>query len=271
MINTKTVDTINPAAARRSVFARPPFLSSSTPVIVALALALALAVVVPAPVLARDLIFLGVTDVRGASAQPELEGELRAELAADGRFRLVGGVETERIVREIERRGHTRAEAFIPPNVGLDDSAVIMRGVVKELSIVTKRRSWLLWGKIDAKMRLEVSFSELSGRSSHVGAFSAEASKRKEFLLFHDPKKTVHVSATDREELLGQMREKLVKDAVGLTETFFNALSSGGLPPKASAGGADTAAAADTSAEFSTVDGKDMAPIDSAGAASGGK
>jgi hypothetical protein len=224
------------------------------------------------PVLARELLFLGVTDVRGEPVQSEFESVLRAELAADKRFRLIGGVETERIVREMERLGHTRAEAVIPGSAGLADSTVIVRAVVRELSIVTDR-SWLLWGKIDARMRLEVNISELSGRSSHRGEFSAAASKRKDFILLRSSKKVVHISATDREELLEQMRTELVKKAVGLTGTYFNALSSGGLPPKASKDGADTAAAPGSGSEFSTVDGKDMAPIDSAGAkeAGGGK
>jgi hypothetical protein len=230
----------------------------------AVAFILMAAVVAPAPVLARDVLFLGVTDLRGGPAQPELERELRAEFAADRRFRLIGEVETERIVREMERLGHTRAEAVIPASAGLSDSTVIVRGVVMELSVVTKRSSLLLWGKIDARMRLEVSLRELSGPSSHRGEFSASASKRKDIIMFQDPNKTVHVSATDREELVGQMRAELVRSAVDLVATFFNALSSGGALPKASKGGADTAAAPGTGAEFSTLDGKDVAPMDSA-------
>jgi len=227
--------------------------------------------VVPAPVWARDVLFLGVTDVRGEPAQPELERELRAELAADRRFRLIGGVETERIAREMERLGHTRAEAVIPASAGLSDSTVIVRGVVRELFVVTKRSSLLIWGKIDARMRLEVSLRELSGPLSHRGEFSASASKRKDIILFQDPKKTVHVSVTDREELVGQIRAELVKSAVDLVATFFNALASGGALPKAFKGGADTAAVPGAGAEFSTVDGDNVAPIDSAGGADRGK
>jgi len=91
------------------------------------------------PVSARDVLFLGVTGVRGDPTQPELESELRAELAADKRFWLVGAVETERVVREMERQGRTRADAAVPPSAGLSDSTVIVRGVVKELSITAKR------------------------------------------------------------------------------------------------------------------------------------
>jgi hypothetical protein len=240
----------------------------------AIAFILMAAVVAPAPVLARDVLFLGVTDLRGGPAQPELERELRAEFAADRRFRLIGEVETERIVREMERLGHTRAETVIPKSAGLADSTVIVRGVLRELSVVTDR-SWLLWGKINARMRLEVSLSEISGPSSHRGEFSAAASKRKDLILLRSSKKVVHVSATDREELLGQIRTELVKETVDLVSTFFKALSSGGLPPKAPKGGADSSAAApaDSGAEFSTVDGNGVTPIDSAGAkaADGGK
>lgn len=234
------------------------------------AMAIAVAVVIAAaPVSARDLLFLGVTDVRGQPAQPELERELRAEFAADRRFRLLSAVETERVAREMERRGHTRAEAAIPPNAGLSDSLVIVRGVVRDLTVVTKRSPWLIWGKIDARMRLEMSYSELSGPISHRGEFGAAASKRKEFIFFHDPKKYVHISATDREELLGRMRADLIKEVVGLTSAFFNAIAAGGMPPKAFTESADTASAPDSGGkEFSTVDGKDVAPIDSAG---GGK
>lgn len=229
----------------------------------AMAIAAAVAIAAaPASVSARDVLFLGVTGVRGEPAQPELESELRAELAADKRFRLIGGVETERIVREMERQGRTRADAAIPPSAGLADSTVIVRGTVKELSIAAKRSPWLIWGKIDARMRIEVSFSELSGRTSHREEFDAAASKRKEVILFRDPKKVVHVSATDREELLGRMRADLVKDVVDLADVFFNALLSGGaLPFKTSK---DSAAAGP---EFSTADGKDVAPIDGAEAA----
>ncbi len=214
----------------------------------------------PAAVWARDLLFLGVTDVRGEPAQPELESELRAGLAALGGFRLVGAVETERVAREMERQGHTRAEAVIPAGAGVADSTVVVRGVVKEVSIGAKR-SWLLWGKIDARMRLEVVFREVPGPLRHRGEFSAEASKRKESVYFRDPKQVIHVSVKDREELFGQVRASLVKDAVGLAETVFNALSVGGALPtaKASKDSADTAAAG----EFSTTDGKDVAPIDS--------
>jgi hypothetical protein len=220
--------------------------------------------VVPAPVLARDLLFLGVTDVRGGLAQPELEAELRAGLAALGGFRLIGGVETERIVREMERQGHTRAEAVIPAGAGVADSTVIVRGVVKEASIGAKR-SWLLWGKIDARMRLEVIFREVPGPLRHRGEFSASASKRKESVYFRDPKQVIHISVRDREELFGQVRASLVKDALGLAESVFSALSVGGALPTAKAPKDSADAAAASGGEFSTIDGKDVAPIDSAG------
>jgi len=222
------------------------------------------------PVSARDVLFLGVTGVRGDPTQPELESELRAELAADKRFRLVGAVETERVVREMERQGRTRADAAVPPSAGLSDSTVIVRGVVKEFSITAKRSPWLIWGKIDAKMRIEVSFGELSGKSFHRGEFGAAASKRKEVVLFRDPKKVVHVSAVDREELLGRMRADLVKDVIDLADIFFNALLSGGaLPFKTAKDSADAGGAGGS--EYSTPDGKDVAPIDGAEAPEGGR
>jgi hypothetical protein len=244
--------------------------ASSLSLSILMAEAVAIAVS-PAPVFAaRDLLFLGVTDVKGAPAQPELEGELRAEFAADRRFRLIGEVETERVVREMERRGRTRAEGIIPPSAGLSDSAVVVRGVVTEQTIVIKRSPLLLWGKLDAKMRLEMIFYEVSGPLSQRGEFSASASKTKDVVLFQDPKKTVHVSVKDREELLTNMRAALAKDAVGFATTVFNALATGGVLPRKAApkDSADTAAA-----QFSTPDGKNMAPIDSAGGAApeGGK
>ncbi len=259
MTDTKIINAkFNLSTAKRRAVASP---SLPTAIIAAVALAVA---VVPTPILARDVLFLGVTDVRGGSAEPELEAALRAEFAADKRFRLIGKVETERAAREMERQGRARTEAIIPANVGLADSTVIVRGVLRELSIVTKRSSLLLWGRIDARMRLEVHFSEFSGSLSHREEFSATASKRKDVILFQDPKKTVHVSATDREELLGRMRADLVKSAVGLTGTVFNAIATGGaLPAKATKDSADTA---DGGAEFSTVNGKDVAPIGDAGA-----
>jgi len=189
---------------------RTTTLSLSMAMVVATVIAVA-----PAPALARDFLFLGVTDVRGEPAQPGLEGELRAEFAANRHFRLIGDIETQRILREMERQGHTRTEAVIPRSAGLADSTVIVRGVVRELSVVTKRSSLLLWGKIDARMRLEVSLSELSGQSSHRGEFGAEASKRKDVILFADPKKSVHVSVADREELLGRMRARKRRDRAG--------------------------------------------------------
>jgi hypothetical protein len=253
MINAK----INPAPAKL----RAAALSLS----MAIAASVAAIAVAPAQVFARDLLFLGVTDVRGRPVQPELESELRAEFAADRRFRLLSAVETERVTREMERRGHTRAEAVIPPNAGLSDSTVIVRGVVRELTIATKRSPWLIWGKIDAQMRLELNFSELSGPIAHRGEFGAAASKRKEFIFFHDPKKYVHVSVADREELLGRMRSDLLKEAVSLISAFFNAVAAGGMPPKAFTESPDTASAPDTAKEFSTLDGKEVAPIDSAG------
>jgi len=264
MINAKT----NTVTAKRRAAALPLSLS------LAVILAVAVAAVAPTPAFARELLFLGITDGRGDPVQPELERELRAELSANRSFRLIGSLETERIAREMERLGHTRAETVVPKSAGLADSTVIVRGVLRELSVVTDR-SWLLWGKINARMRLEVSLSEISGPSSHRGEFSAAASKRKDLILMRSSKKVVHVSATDREELLGQIRTELVKETVDLVSTFFKALSSGGLPPRAPKGGADSAATApaDSGAEFSTVDGNGVTPIDSAGAkaAGGGK
>lgn len=233
--------------------------------VAAIAMAVAVAVsVVPAPALGRDLLFLGVTDSRGVPSQPELERELRAELAAAGRFRLVGGVETERVVREMERQGRSLAEGIIPRSIRLADSTVVVRGVLKELSIVPKRSALLLWGKIDARMRIEVFFGETGGAAPHRGEFGAEASRRKDIILFMDPKKGVHVSAADREELLAEMRAKLVKDVAGLAAAFFNAVSAPPGPPPGK-GGADSAAAG-AGTEFSTIDGGDVTPIDSAGA-----
>jgi hypothetical protein len=222
---------------------------------VAAAIAVAVAVA-PAPALGRDLLFLGVADARGVAALPEFEGELRAAFAADRRFRLVGGVETGRVLREMERQGRSPAEGVIPKSAGLADSAVVAVAAVKELSVAPRRSSLLLWGRIDARMRVEVALWEVGGGASHRGEFSAAASKRKGVILFMDPRKGVHVSAADREEMLGEMRAKLVKDAVGLAAVFLNAVSAPAAPPPDS-GGADAAA-----------DG-DAAPTDSAGAEGG--
>jgi len=244
--------------------------AAASPLSLSIVMAAAAAIAVaPAPVFAaRDLLFLGVTDVKGAPAQPELEGELRAEFAADRRFRLIGEVETERVVREMERQGRTRAEGIVPQSARLSDSAVVVRGLIREQSIVIKRSPWLLLGKLDARMRLEMDFYEVSGPLSHRGEFSAAASKTKDVVLFQDPKKTVHVSVKDREELLTKMRATLVKDAIELAKTVFNALASGGALPR----GAPKDSAGAAPAEFSTTDGKDVAPIESAGgAADGGK
>ncbi|MDR0330582.1 MAG: hypothetical protein LBH93_02590 [Chitinispirillales bacterium] len=224
--------------------------------------ALLITIAIPhSPAHARDVLFWGITDARGEPALAEMEREMRAELAASHRFRLIGEAETRRIIRESERQGHTRSEAFIPKGAKLADSAVVVRCVVKEFAVAPARSGLLIWGKVDARMTLEVFFGEVSGPASYRGEFSAAASKRKDVILFASPKTAVHVSATDREELAGRMRSQIIKEVSGLSAVFFNSLGAGAA--------ADGPAAAD-GAEFSTVDGNSVQPIDSTGVSGGG-
>ena len=161
---------------------------------------------------ARDLLFLGLVDSKGASVQPELERALRHEFTVNTAFGLLGELETQRIVREIDKQGRTRMESWLPSGAGIADSVIVVRGIVEENTMVVGRHR-LAWGKINARLTLKLYFDEVAaGGVSYHGQFGAQASKSKDFILFQNPQKTVHISAIDRSELLGKMHAGIVKD-----------------------------------------------------------
>jgi hypothetical protein len=188
------------------------------------ALSLMLALVCVTFVHARDLLFLGLTDTRGASVQPELEQALRHEFTANPAFGIIGELETQRVVREIEKQGRTRTESWLPPGAGIADSVIVVKGIVTENAMNIKRH-WLAWGKIDGRMTVKLYFNEVAeGGASYHGQFGASASKPKNFILFQNPQKTVHISAIDRSELLGKMRAKIIKDVSEFTARWIKTL-----------------------------------------------
>jgi hypothetical protein len=167
-----------------------------------------------------------LTDIAGQPVQQRLEQAIRHELSVNREFRLMSEVETQRIIREIERLGRGRTEAFIPPSARLADSVVVVRGVVEDVSI-TAGRSALVWGKINARMSVALYVSEVAGPASYQGRFSAAASKRKGLILFANPKKNVHISAVDRSELLGRMNAQTVAHVSTFATQFFSSLATG--------------------------------------------
>jgi hypothetical protein len=176
---------------------------------------------------ARDVLFLGLINDKGESVHQDLERAIRLEFSANPSFRLIGELETERIVKEIDRLNRTRTELFVPPSARIADSTIIIRGLVGEPRI-TGGRSWLLWGKVKASMRVRLYFNELNGPASYNGEFSATAeTKRKNFTAAQRADKTVHASASDRSMLIGEMREEIVRKTSEFATLFFNSLATG--------------------------------------------
>jgi len=183
---------------------------------------------------ARDALFLGFTDINGEPANQRLEQALRVELSTSQKFRLIGDLETQRVIREIDRLGRRRTEPFMPPSARVADSVVVIRGIVEENRMEVKRR-WLGWSKIDASMTVKLLLSEAAGPTAYQGKFSAAATKKKEFVLFGNEKKIVHISAVDRSELLSEMQAKIVKEASEFTAQWIGALASGPVHKKEAA------------------------------------
>jgi len=222
---------------------------------------------------AHDALFLGLTDSRGEPAHPHFEQAIRHELAVNPRVNLVSDVETQRVIREMERRGRGRAEAFIPAGARVGDSVVIFRGVVEETVLEVKRHV-LAWGKISARMTVSFYFNETAGPAVDKGEFSEKAlqrndllnsgstlkltfsaseSKAKDLLLFASAKKTVHISAADRSELIGKMQSKIIKDVSEFAAHYFNALATGPVHKRA----AEVVDSADTSDSPAGVEAQD--------------
>ncbi|MCL2183657.1 MAG: hypothetical protein FWB85_09340 [Chitinispirillia bacterium] len=186
--------------------------------------AVALVLLCAAGVGARDLLFLGLTDIRGRPVQAELEAALRHEFTVNPAFGMVSELETQRIVREIERLGRSHTESWLPPGAGIRDSVIVVKGVVEEGSMETVRH-WLAWGKINARMNITLYFNEAAGAAAYQGRFGATASKPKDFILFQNPKTAVQISAIDRSELQHAMQKKIVKDVSDFTSRWLKTLS----------------------------------------------
>ena len=169
-------------------------------------------------------IFLGLMNEKGEPVQAEMEQALRNALAANKRIKLADKLETQRIVREKERLGRSNVENFIPPGIRLDSTTVIIKGIVQDPEFKLKRH-WLIWGKIESQITVKFHFEELFGTANYQGEYTATAMKTKEVLFFASARKNIHISASDREGLLGEMQSKLVKEISTFATTFFNALT----------------------------------------------
>jgi hypothetical protein len=198
-------------------------------------------------------LFLGLMNEKGQPVQSEMEQAVRNALAANQKIKLIDKLGTERIIREKERLGRSNVENFIPPGVKLDSSTVIIKGIVQDPEFSLKRH-WLIWGKIEAQITVNFHFEELYGTANYQGDFSAAAMKKKDVLFFASARKNIHVSASDREGLLGEMQSQIVKKVSEFAVTFFHALTINDIPmdiPDAdtiadTAGISDTADVADT-------------------------
>ncbi|MCL2219822.1 MAG: hypothetical protein FWC23_07155 [Chitinispirillia bacterium] len=196
------------------------------------AVSLMLALICAGFVDARNILFLGLTDSRGEPAQPHLEQALRNKFATNTTFGMLGDLETQRVIREIERQGRKRTETFLPARAGLTDSTIVIRGIVEENTMAIKRR-WGAWSRIDATLTVEMIFKEVVGAEAYEGRFSASASKNKNFVLFGNPQKLVHISAVDRAELTGVLHGKIVNDVAEFATHWFKSMASGPVHKKA--------------------------------------
>ena len=174
-------------------------------------------------------LFLGLMNEKGEPVQAEMEQAVRNALAANQKIKLIDKLETERIIREKERLGRSNVENFIPPGVKLDSPTVIIKGVVKDPEFNLKRH-WLIWGKIDARITINFHFEELYGTAKYNSDFSASAMRKKEVLFFASARKNIHISAADREGLLGEMQSQIVKKVSEFAVTFFHALTINDVP-----------------------------------------
>jgi hypothetical protein len=198
-------------------------------------------------------LFLGLMNEKGEPVQAEMEQAVRNALAANQKIKLIDKLGTERIIREKERLGRSNVENFIPPGVKIDSSTVIIKGVVQDPEF-NLRRHWLIWGKIDARITINFHFEELYGTAKYNSDFSASAMKKKDVLFFASARKNIHISAADREGLLGEMQSQIVKDVSKFATTFFHALTINDVPMDIpdedtiadTAGISDTADVADT-------------------------
>jgi len=176
------------------------------------------------PAQPRGALFLGLMNEKGEPVQSEMEQALRNAFAANPKIKLTGSLETDRIVREKERLGHSNVENFIPPGAKLDSSTILIKGVVEE-PVFKLKRHMLIWGKIDARLFVKFHFEEISGKANYQGYLSAKAMRKKDLLFFASPQKNIHILGMDRAELLDEMQAQIVKDVSDLAETFFNALT----------------------------------------------
>jgi hypothetical protein len=228
----------------------------------------------PAQAQTRSALFWGITDAAGEPALPELEQAVRNAFSIMPKFRLIDRFETERILREKDRLGHGGIDNSIPQNFKLNDSTIIIRGIVAESSMDLKRHL-LLWGKIEALVVVKFHFSDLAGGSAYDGEFSANAKKVKDLVLFASPKRVIHISAVDRSELMSAMQSQIVKEITDFAALYFNSLASGADSDKADkkdeAPGAETPANSQAvppqaekqeDADFSEAIGDDKAAAD---------
>ncbi|MCL2689379.1 MAG: hypothetical protein FWE57_05985 [Chitinispirillia bacterium] len=173
----------------------------------------------------KDVLFLGVFNKKGESVEAPLEQALRHELSAGENFRLISTTETQRYLRELELAGVTPLERTVPPKVRTADSTIAIWAVVNESSMRPGRQTFF-WGKVDAKLALDLFINDLnSGNIIYRGSIQAEANKRKPFIFINSAQKTVHVSAKDRLELSGQLHEMIVASANGTFDIVLNSLS----------------------------------------------
>lgn len=171
----------------------------------------------------RETIFLGLIDKSGASVQADFERAIRLELAASPHVALVGELETQRVVREIERLNRTRAEHFIPHTFPLADSAVVIR-IITDEPVVRLGRSWLIFGKINVTTSIRIIFREHNGQAAYDGEFSASSSMRKGWLFFTPVRRGVHVSAPERSRLVGEAQSDIIGQFNEFVRLFYNSL-----------------------------------------------
>jgi hypothetical protein len=173
----------------------------------------------------NNVLFLGVFDQKGEHVEPPLEQALRQEFSVSSKFRLIGGTETQRYLKELERIGATPLERVIPPKVKTADSAITVWAVVKESSMRAGRHI-LFWGKADARLTVEIFICDLKNEKIYYrGELSARAIKSKGFLFVLSARKNVHISAADRSELKGNLQSQTVKSVNDIFSVVFDSLS----------------------------------------------
>jgi hypothetical protein len=184
-------------------------------IIICIAVSISLAAV-------RDVAFIGLYGEGAPAIEKNFDAHLRENLSMNTDIRISDYSVSQRYRKLINFGDERTVSSNLVESMNrfASDSTFFVWGIIKTCTITPVRKN-IVVSNLKAELTIGLSIYDLARNGYvYIGNITALAYKNKGFIFFDNPKKTIHISALDRIELL----DKVGRDAVQISNRMISAV-----------------------------------------------